>query len=76
MDAKKSKAALQFVAKKNRVSEEAVKYEIEKAAAMARQSSDPKIQAFWNSIPRQGEYPTAEEILAGITKLISDGEPV
>lgn len=48
-----------------------VRYEIEIAIFAASNCTDPKVQAFWESVPRKGERPTPEEVivyLADMTK--------
>ena len=64
-----AKKSLETVAKKNGVSVETVKQEINYAIAVARENSDPKVQAFWNSIPRKGKAPTPEEVIAYIAEM-------
>lgn len=61
--------SLEAVAKKNGVSIEAVKREINFAIAIARENSDPKVQAFWNSVPHKGKTPTPEEVIAYIAAM-------
>ncbi len=71
MNAAKAERALKQLAKKEGVSVEAVRHEIEIAIAEARKSTDPKAQAFWKAVPHKGEYPTPEEVivhLAGMTR--------
>lgn len=64
-----AKKTLEAIAKKNGTSIEAVKREIDFAIAAARENSDPKVQAFWNSVPHKGEVPTPEEFIAYIAKM-------
>ena len=67
----KAERALKQLAKKEGVSVETVRHEIEIAISAARKSTDPKAQNFWKSVPRKGEYPTPEEVivhLAAMTK--------
>lgn len=64
-----AKKAIVAVAKKNRVSAEEVKREIDLAIAAARKNPDPNIQAFWNSIPCKGRFPTSEEVIAYIAEI-------
>lgn len=61
--------SLEAVAKKNGVSIEAVKREINSAIAIARENSDPKVQAFWDSVPHKGKAPTPEEVIAYIAAM-------
>jgi len=67
----KAERALKQLAKKEGVSVETVRHQIEIAIAEARKSTDPKAQAFWKTVPHKGEYPTPEEVivhLAGMTR--------
>jgi hypothetical protein len=64
-----AKKSLEDVARKNGVSVDEVKSEIELAIAIARENSDPKVQAFWNSVPSKGKVPTPEEVIAYIAEM-------
>ncbi len=67
----KAEKALKQLAKKEGVSVETVRREIEIAITEARKSTDPKARAFWKTVPHKGEQPTPEEVivyLAGMTK--------
>lgn len=64
----KIKRSLASVAKQNGVSVDEVKREIQKAIDIGMANPDPKIQAFWNSIPRAGERPTPEEVISFFAK--------
>lgn len=71
MNVVKAERALKQLAKKEGVSVETVRHEIEIAIAEARKSTDPKAQKFWKTVPHKGEYPTPEEVivhLAGMTR--------
>jgi len=70
MNIKKAEKALQQLAKKESISVEAVRREIELAIAAARESPDPAAQAFWKSVPHKGEYPTPEEVIVHIAKKV------
>lgn len=61
--------SLEAVAKRNGVSIETVKREIDYAIATARKNSDPKVQAFWNSVPHKGMVPTSVEVIAYIAEM-------
>ena len=41
-----------------------VRKEIQKAMLVGLCSQDPKVQAYWKRIPREGEVPTPEEVIA------------
>lgn len=64
----KIKCSLTSVAKQNGVSVDVVKREIQKAIELGMTNPDPKIKAFWNSIPRSGERPTPEEVIGFFAK--------
>ena len=61
-----AKGALNTVAKKEGVSSERIRKDIEAAIAAARKDGNPTVQAFWNAVPRQGDAPTPEELIAYI----------
>jgi len=52
------------IALKNGVSVAEVRKEIQAALDEGMKNPDPKVQAYWNSIPRRSEKPTLEEIVA------------
>ncbi|EDK34886.1 hypothetical protein [Clostridium kluyveri] len=67
MDTAKAKKALKKLTKQKGVSEGAVRREIEIAIAEAMKSLEPQAQAFWKSIPHNGEQPTPEEVTTYIS---------
>lgn len=67
-----AKKAIREVAKRNGVSESEVRREIEAAVTDARNSNDPKAQAYWKSFPSKGEYPTVEEVITQVAKQAKD----
>lgn len=64
----KIKRSLASVAKQNGVSVDEVKREIQKAIDIGMANSDRHIQAFWNSILREGERATPEEAISFFSK--------
>jgi len=66
MNTKKINRSLKRVAKRNGVSVEEVRREIELALTLAQNNPDQKVQTFWNSIPSESNVPTMEEALAHI----------
>lgn len=70
MDTKKAEIALEIIAKRNGVSVDEVRHEIEFAIFYARDSKDPKAQEFWKSLPHKGEFPTPEEVITYIASKI------
>jgi len=63
---KKAEKSLRQIAGREGIGVDTIRWEIEIAIAAARENPDPKIQAFWKSIPCKGEYPTPEETIAYI----------
>ena len=55
--------ALQQVADENGMSLEMVIEEIDRVIEIGNQSTDPRVQERWANIPRQGELPTAVELM-------------
>jgi len=66
MNKKRIERSLKKIAKKNGVSVEEVRKEIEAAISTGEGNPDPKMQAFWGSIPSKGDKPTPEEVIAHI----------
>lgn len=56
--------AIRQVALRNGVSAAEVRKEMELAIAAGMASSDPVARVHWAEIPRQGEKPSPEEVLA------------
>ncbi len=70
MNARKIRESLQKIADNNGVSVEEVRRDIADAIDAARENPDPKVQAFWASVPRKGEKPTPEEVIAYIGGIV------
>ena len=51
------------IALKNGVSVAEVRKEIQAALDEGMKNPDPNVQAYWNSIPRKGDKPTAQEVI-------------
>jgi len=71
MNIGKAEKALEQIAKKEGVSIDTVRKEIQHAICTARQSSDPKIQTAWRAVPCKGKIPTPEELILYIAKRIT-----
>jgi len=69
MNKKKINRSLKKIAKREGVSVEEVRREIELAINLAQKNPDPKIQKFWNSLPGEGVKPTQEEIITHIASI-------
>jgi len=72
MNERKIKGALQKIAETEGVSVNEVRREIELAIMAARENPDPKVQAFWRSIPYKGDNPTPEEVIAHIAGIVNE----
>lgn len=65
------KKALREVARRQGISEQEVRREIEIAIAEGMKSKDPAVQAYWKAMPSKGEVPTPEEVIEYATKKIN-----
>ena len=74
MDKKTIEKALQEVARQNGVSVEEVRREIELALQVGQANPDPQVQAQWASVPRKGDRPTPEEVIAHIVTVVREEE--
>jgi hypothetical protein len=72
MDIAKANKALKKLAKQKGVSEGTMRREIKIAITEAMKSPEPQAQSFWKSIPRKGEQPTPEEVIAYIADIVRD----
>jgi hypothetical protein len=61
-----AKKGMREVANKHSLHIETIRQEIETAIELASKSNDPRTQAFWNTVPKQGETATPEEVIAYI----------
>jgi hypothetical protein len=65
--------ALKAVAKREGISVESVRREIENAVAAARKNNDPGVRALWEAVPvKDSEHLTGEDIVAFFVKLETD----
>lgn len=67
-----AKNALEYVAKREDVSIDSIRYEIDSAVAEARKTQDPKAQIFWEAISREGNHLTAEEVIEHIASAVKN----
>ena len=70
-DLKAAENAIRRIAERDGVPVAYVKNQMKLAMLHGMCSMDPKTRAYWESIPRAGEYPTPEEMIthtAGIIK--------
>ena len=59
-----ARRALEKIARREGTSVEHVRKHIQVAIISGMTNQDPKVQAEWENIPRAGEYPTPEELIA------------
>lgn len=59
-----AKRAIEEIARKNNTTVDEVRLQIKVAMINGLVSEDPKIKAFWKSVPKEGEVPTPEELIA------------
>ncbi len=65
-----ARRALEEIARREGTSVEHVRKHIQVAIISGMTSPDPNVRAEWEKIPRAGEYPTPEELIAyGIMRL-------
>ena len=67
MDLERAHMALVATALKSGVTVEEVRFEIDKAIREAMSNANPIIQQRWRNIPRSGDVPTAEELIAYVS---------
>ena len=60
------KDIIKKTSKKFGVSVSEVRSEIDKAIEIGMSDPDPDVQAIWDSIPRKGDIPTTEELIAWV----------
>lgn len=56
--------AIERIAKENHTTVEEVRLQIKVAMINSLVSDDPKVKAYWQSIPYEGDVPTPEELIA------------
>ena len=66
------KDILEKVAEKNGITRDEVESEIQKAIKEAMKSRQPKAQQFWKEFPPDGQTPSAETVIALITKKVNE----
>ena len=66
MNKKKISRSLKKIADRDGKSVDEVRRDIEQVISEAESNPDPKIQAFWSSVPSKGDKPTVEEVIAHI----------
>ena len=59
-----AKRAIEQIARNNNTTVDDVRLQIKVAMMNGLVSEDPKIKAYWQSIPHEGNVPTPEEFIA------------
>jgi len=72
MGTRKVRKALKEVAKNHGISVAEVRREIELATTSAQANPDPQVQAKLTAVPKKGEIPTPEELIAHIARMVDD----
>lgn len=70
MEKSKVIRAFEKIARKEGISVDEVRQEIQKAIVDAMQSDDPAVQAYWRKIKFKGKKPTPEEVVLYIAKQV------
>lgn len=70
MEKSKVIRAFEKIARKEGISVDEVRQEIQKAIDDAMQSDDPAVQAYWRKIKFKGEKPMPEEVVLYIAKQV------
>lgn len=70
MEKSKVIRAFEKIARKEGISVDEVRQEIQKAIDDAMQSDDPAVQAYWRKIKFKGKKPTPEEVVLYIAKQV------
>lgn len=70
MEKSKVIRAFEKIARKEGISVDEVRQEIQKAIDDAMQSDDPAVQAYWRKIKFKGDKPTPEEVVLYIAKQV------
>ena len=64
--------AIEQIALKYGVTENEVRKQINIAMINGLISDDPKIKRFWENVPRAGEIPTPEELIAHLSDMVKE----
>lgn len=54
---------LEYLARREGVSVEEIRYEMDRVIRLGFLSADPQVRAKWNAMPCKGEMPTPEEVV-------------
>ncbi len=71
---RQAKEALEQIARRENSTVEVVRKHIQIAIISGMTNPDPAIQKAWNKIPREGAYPTPEEVIAYLSLWIQQPE--
>lgn len=65
-----AQGAIKKIAERDGVSVEYVRKQMQIAMLNGLCSTDPKIKKFWDSIPREGDIPTPEELILYTAEIV------
>lgn len=68
--------AIKKIAERDGVSVEYVRKQMQIAMLNGLCSTDPKIKKFWDSIPKEGDIPTPEELIVYTAEIAKHRGPV
>lgn len=68
------KQILEHIADENHVTPEEVLFEMQTAIQIGMNSTDPNVQRRWAEIPKKGEVPTPEEVMAYLLAQITNAD--
>lgn len=63
---------IRMVAEAHNTTPEEVYTEMQIALDAAFQNEDPKVQKEWEKIPYQGAYPTPEDVILALVRMLGD----
>ena len=67
---KSAQSAIKKIADRDGVSVDYVRKQIQLAMLNGLSSTDPQVKGYWNSIPRNGEIPTPEELIIYVAETV------
>lgn len=70
MTKQRSKLILKRIAKQERIPVSQVKKEISEVIQYGLKSKKKDVNIFWNSVPKNGDIPTPEEVISHISSLL------
>lgn len=69
---KKARQAVRTIAEKENISQNKVRNEMKAAISDAMRNPDPAVRSMWASVPRKGDVPEPEELIAWLTGMVQE----